>query len=176
MRAGLFRILINLWPCIRGTGGRVTRISDDYREIDVRLPLNWRTRNRVGTIFGGSLYASIDPFYMIMLLEILGREFVVWDKGAAIRFKRPGRTTLYARLRLPIETTEEVRRKVLSEGELTFDLPVSYVDENGVEHAEIRKTLYVATKPFYREKIEKRKSAERSTVKSPSLPKTPRPS
>lgn len=154
--ARLYRILLNLWPCIRGTGGRVVHLSDDFRELDIRLPLSWRTRNRVGTIFGGSLYASVDPFYMFMLMEILGKDFVVWDKGAAIRFKRPGTRTLYAKLRLAAEFTDEVRRKAIAEGETTFDLPVSYRDADGLEYAEIRKTLYVATKEFYRAKIAKR--------------------
>lgn len=162
MRASFFRILINFWPCIRGTGGRVTRISEDYRELDVKLPLNWRTRNRVGTIFGGSIYASIDPLYMIMFMEILGPGFIVWDKGAEIRFKRPGMRTLYARLRLPPEITEDVKKKVLAAGELTFDLPLRYVDADGVEHAEIRKTMYVATKDFYREKVKRREAADRA--------------
>ena len=154
--ARLFRIVLNFWPCIRGTGGRVVHLSPDYRELDVRLPLNWRTRNRVGTIFGGSIYASIDPFYMLMFMEILGKDFVVWDKGAAIRFKRPGTKTLYAKLRLTPEVTEEVKKKARELGEYTFDLPLRYLDEDGVEYAEIRKTLYVATKEFYRAKIAKR--------------------
>ncbi len=71
----------NLFPAFRGTGGRVTYVSDDFREVRVRVPLNWRTRNYVGTIFGGSLYGAVDPFYMIMLTQTLGPDYVVWDKG-----------------------------------------------------------------------------------------------
>jgi hypothetical protein len=130
--------------------------------MDIHLPCTWRTKNYVGTTFGGSIYASIDPFYMLMLMEILGKDFIVWDKAALIRFKRPGIRTLYAKLRLSSETTEDIKRKVLSEGELTFDLAVHYLDKDGLEHAEIRKTLYVATRDFYREKIEKRDQADRA--------------
>ncbi|MBS1963820.1 MAG: DUF4442 domain-containing protein [Bdellovibrionales bacterium] len=160
--ARLFRHLINLWPCIRGTGVRATHISDDYREIDLELPLNWRTRNRVGTIFGGSIYASTDPFYMIMLMEILGKDFVVWDKGATLKFKRPGTRTLFMKLRLAKEFTDGVRTRALAEGELTFELPVSYRDEDGVECAEVTKVLYVATKEFYRAKVARRDQAEKA--------------
>jgi acyl-coenzyme A thioesterase PaaI-like protein len=169
MRAKFFRILINFWPCIRGTGGRVTHLSEDYRDLEVRLPLNWRTRNRVGTIFGGSLYASIDPFYMLMLMEIFGPKFVVWDKGASIRFKRPGTETVFAKLHLSKEFTDEIKQIVLEKGEHSFDIPLSYRDKSGNEVAEIQKTLYVATKSYYREKIARRKS---STVNSPSLSKS----
>lgn len=69
----------NFFPAYRGTGGRVEYIAGDWREIRIRLPLNWRTRNYVGTIFGGSLYGAVDPLYMIMLIRNLGDEYVVWD-------------------------------------------------------------------------------------------------
>lgn len=145
--------MINFWPCIFGTGAHVARISPDFREMDIDLPLTWRTKNKVGTIFGGSIYASTDPFYMIMLMEILGRDFVVWDKGATLRFKRPATRTLYAKLRLSKEYTDGVRAKVLSDGEMTFELPVHYLDSEGAEYAEITKVLYVARKDFYANKL-----------------------
>src|SRR6266699_2279431 len=91
------RWAFNLFPAWRGTGARVTYIAADWREVRVRLPLSWRTRNYVFTIFGGSLYGVLDPIYMIILIKSLGPHYVVWDKAAAIRFRRPGRTTLYAR-------------------------------------------------------------------------------
>ena len=159
-KALLYRLLLSFWPCIRNTGGRVVHLSDDFRELDVELPLNWRTRNRVGTIFGGSIYASIDPFYMLMFMEILGKDFVVWDKGASIKFKRPGTRTLTAKLRVTKEFSDDIRAKALESGELTFDLPVSYRDEDGLEYAEIRKTIYVATKAFYAEKVKKRDAVD----------------
>ncbi len=155
-RTEIFRLILNLWPCIRGAGGRVSHLSPDYHELDVTLPLTWRTRNRVGTIFGGSLYASTDPFYMIMLMQILGKDYVVWDKGAQIRFKRPGTRTLYAKFRLTPEFVADVRTKVAVQGEISFDLPLEFRDADGVVHTEITKTLYVATKDFYREKLANR--------------------
>ena len=88
------RWLFNLLPAYRGTGGRVTYIASDFREVRVKLPLSWRTRNYVGTIYGGSLYGAVDGVYMVMLIRILGPEYIVWDKAATIRFRKPGRSTL----------------------------------------------------------------------------------
>src|SRR3954467_6939617 len=93
----------NFFPAYRGTGGRITYLADDYHEVHVKLPLSWRTRNYVGTIFGGSLYGAVDPVYMIMLIKILGSDYIVWDKAATIRFKRPGRETLRAKFRIEPE-------------------------------------------------------------------------
>src|SRR5712692_7940258 len=104
-RSRLLRWKFNLFPAYRGTGGRVTYIAGDFREVRVRLPLSWRTRNYVGTIYGGSLYGAVDGVYMVMLSRIRGPEYTVWDKAATIRFRKPGRSTLYARF-------------VISEGEI----------------------------------------------------------
>ena len=133
------KLLYNLYPAIRGTGARVTYISDDYREIRVRLPLNWRTRNLVGTIFGGSLYASVDPFYMIMLMKILGDEYVVWDRSARIRFKKPGRGTLYAEFHVSKEETDEIREVLETRKSTNRDYVVELVDDDGVVHAIVEK-------------------------------------
>ena len=79
----------NLAPVYRGTGAWVTHISADWRDVRIKLPLSLRTRNYVGTIFGGSMYAAVDPFYMIMLIRNLGTGYTVWDKAASIRFRKP---------------------------------------------------------------------------------------
>ncbi|HEX7831004.1 MAG TPA: DUF4442 domain-containing protein, partial [Thermoanaerobaculia bacterium] len=57
----LMRWKFNIFPAYRGTGGRVKYIAADFREVRVALPLSFRTRNAVGTIFGGSMYAAVDP-------------------------------------------------------------------------------------------------------------------
>ena len=66
---------MNFWPCYRGTGGWVTFIAKDWREIRVKLPRGWRTRNYVGPICGGSLFGALDPMYMLMLIHLLGPDY-----------------------------------------------------------------------------------------------------
>ena len=99
----------NFFPAYRGSGARVVYIADDYREMRVKIPLSWRTRNYVGTIYGGSMYAGIDPIYMLMLIKNLGKKYIVWDKAAKIRFKRPGKETLFAHFLLTGEETDEIK-------------------------------------------------------------------
>jgi hypothetical protein len=141
-----FRWGFNFFPAYRGTGGRIAYIADDWREVRVRLPLSWRTRNYVGTIYGGSIYASIDPIYMLMLMKIFGPEYIVWDKAAKIRFRRPGKETLFADFRLPPDETDEIKR--LAENARSVDriYNVELKDKAGVVHAEIEKTLYISKK------------------------------
>lgn len=140
------RIKFNLFPAYRGTGARVIYIAEDYREIRVKIPLSWRTRNYVGTIYGGSIYAGIDPIYMLMLMKNLGRDFIVWDKAAKIRFKRPGRETLYADFLLTGEELSEIKTLLETAKSIDRIYAVKLADANGKVHAEIEKTLYIAKK------------------------------
>ena len=133
----------NFFPAFRGTGARITYIAGDYREMHVELPLNWRTRNYVGTIFGGSLYGAVDPHYMIMLIKILGPGYTVWDKAATIRFRKPGRGKLFARFLL--DETEIAMIRQLTETGQPIDrvYQVDLVDTAGVVHASVEKTVYI---------------------------------
>jgi Domain of unknown function (DUF4442) len=133
----------NLFPAYRGTGGRITYIAGDFREVRVKLPLSWRTRNYVGTIFGGSLYGAVDPVYMIMLIRILGPGYTVWDKAATIRFKKPGRSTLYARFVLSQEEIAAVRELAARAPSIDRVYTVDLVDKDGVAHATVEKTIYI---------------------------------
>ena len=136
----------NLFPAYRGSGARVMYIADDYREMRVKIPLSWRTRNYVGTIYGGSMYGGIDPIYMLMLIKTLGAGYIVWDKAATIRFKRPGKTTLFADFLLTEEELAEIKTRLETEKSVDRIYNVELKDTTGKTHCLIEKTLYIAKK------------------------------
>lgn len=146
LQSRLLRWRFNLFPAYRGTGGRVTYLAEDWREVRIKLPLNWRTRNLVGTTFGGSLYGAVDPFYMVMLIRNLGPDYVVWDKAATIRFRKPGRTTLYARFVLEEEELRAIKADLAERESLERTYTVELVDAAGVVHASAEKLIYIARK------------------------------
>lgn len=141
-----FRWLFNFFPAYRGTGGRVIYIADDFHEVRVKIPLSWRTRNYVGTIYGGSIYGAVDPIYMLMLIKILGRDYIVWDKAAKIRFKKPGTGTLYVDFHLSDKEIGEIRRLAETAKSIDRIYGLELKDKNGVVCALIEKTLYIAKK------------------------------
>jgi acyl-coenzyme A thioesterase PaaI-like protein len=142
-RSRWLRWKFNLVPAYRGTGARVTYIAGDFREARIRLPLSWRTRNVVGTIFGGSLYGAVDPVFMIMLMNILGSGYIVWDKVATIRFRKPGKSTLHATFTIDEAEVDAIRAATASGHSVDRTYHVNLVDESGVVHAEIEKVIYV---------------------------------
>lgn len=157
--AALFKHGFNLSPMYRRTTGRVTRVSDDLHEVEVAVPLSWRNANYVGTIFGGSLLSATDPVLMVQLLNILGDDYVVWDKAVEMRFRRPARSRVTARFVFTEDEVDAIRRAVEERGETDWEKPVELVDEAGAVVASGTKTLYVTTKAFRREKDARRAAA-----------------
>jgi hypothetical protein len=147
IRSKVIRWWFNLIPAYRGTGARILYLADDWREVRIRLPLNWRTRNYVGTIFGGSMYAAVDPIYMMMLIRNLGPEYTVWDKAACIQFRKPGKGTLYARFLLSELEISSIRDELTFAHAAERVFHVDLTDETGVSHAFIEKTIYVRKRP-----------------------------
>ncbi|MDZ7880636.1 MAG: DUF4442 domain-containing protein [Saprospiraceae bacterium] len=147
-----FRTFMNWYPMYFGSGGKILFWSADSQEVHLRLKLNIWTYNYVGTIFGGSLFSASDPFYMLMWLRILGDNYVVWDKSASIRFRRPGRSTLYAKYVITDENIVEIKQKVAENNEIDLPARLQWVDTEGVVHAEIERIIYIADKAFYEKK------------------------
>jgi len=140
------RWLVNLWPPFAGAGIRVTRLQSDWKAIDVQMKLRFWNRNFVGTHYGGSLYSMTDPFYMLMLIENLGRGYIVWDKSATIRFRKPGTGIVAASFRLSGEQVEEIRRRLEAEDKVEPTFLVEVRDEVGTVVAEVEKVLHIRKK------------------------------
>lgn len=140
------RRALNIYPPYLGAGVRVRSISPDFRHAEVEMPLRWYNRNYVGTHFGGSLYSMVDPFFMLMLINILGPEYVVWDQAAEITFRRPGRGTVRAVFTLHEEQIEDIRRHTAQGKPYRPRFQVQVTDEAGEVVAEVTKVLYVHRK------------------------------
>ena len=152
-KARLVRWGFNWHPAYRGTGGRVEAVSPDLTSIRVRLPFTRSTRNMVGSIFGGSLFAITDGPHPTLLLMGLGRDYIVWDKAASIQFKRPGRTTLYADCIVTEQELADVRDILSRQPEVDRTYYVALKDRNGVVYSIIERTVYIAKKGYYKQKI-----------------------
>ena len=144
--SNLLRWRFNFFPAYRASGARLTYISDDFREVRVKLPLNWRTRNVVGTTFGGSMYAAVDPIYMLMLIKNLGPGFIVWDKASLIQFKKPGKATLHAVFILKAEELDAIKNSLRPGESVDRVYHIDVTDASGLVHASVEKTVYIRQK------------------------------
>jgi acyl-coenzyme A thioesterase PaaI-like protein len=141
------RWLMNVWPPFLAAGIRVLAIGDDWRSARVRLRRHWFNRNYVDTHFGGSLFTMTDPYWMILVMENLGRDYVVWDKAAEIEFIAALKQDVYAEFRLEPSVLDELRAAAAG-GERVlrwFEVEVRAAD--GTLAARVRKQLHVRLKP-----------------------------
>ena len=95
-KSTLMKLGFNLSPMYRRTSAKVTYISKDFLKIAIKLPFSYKNANYVNTIFGGSMFSAVDPFPMTQLMNLIGDDYVVWDKAAEIFFRRPAKEDLHA--------------------------------------------------------------------------------
>lgn len=144
--AEAMRRLMGVWPPFAFSGVRVTEMSRDYRHVRVVLKKHRVTSNYVNTQYGGTLYSMTDPFWMIMVLNNLGREYVVWDKAGEIEYVSPGRTDVSTEFTLTEDVLDEIREATKTGDKYLCWFDNEIVDTSGTVVARVRKQLYVRRK------------------------------
>ena len=133
-------------------------VSEDLLNITIKLPISWKNKNYVDSIFGGSMFAAVDPFPMVQLMNIIGNDYVVWDKSAEIFFKRPAKEDLYADFNYTLPELEEIKQRVKNENEIEIIKTTRLTNKDkSIVFCEVRKTIYVTSKELYKKKMAARK-------------------
>ena len=122
----------------------IFRPSEGY--VKVKMPLTSSNKNIVGVHFGGSLYAMVDPFFMLILMEQLGHEYIVWDKAATINFISPGRGEVYAEFTISPDEINQIRKLAENYAPVFRNYQVDIMDLSGHIIAKVDKTLYIKRK------------------------------
>jgi hypothetical protein len=160
LKTKLFRIALNFYPMFFGTGGKALFISGDWTRAVVQLRLSLLTRNYVGTIFGGSQFAAADPFFMVLLINCLKGEYIVWDKAGKIDFKKPGRGKIRAEFIYTPEEIENIKQITNRDGRYEFPKTIQWIDEEGDVVSVVEKLIYVSTKEYAKKrKLEREANA-----------------
>lgn len=137
---------MGLWPPFFGAGIKVEKIDADWTYILVSMKLRWFNKNYFGTHFGGSLFAMTDPFYALMIVKTLGKDYIVWDKASTIEYASPGRGRVQATFRIDEKIIDDIRVATKAGEKHFVTLPVDVVDHQQKVVARITKTLYVRRK------------------------------
>lgn len=154
----IYKYGFNWSPMYRRTTAKLVEVSEDLHYVKIRLKLNWKNRNYAGTIFGGSMLAATDPIYMIQLLQILGNDYVVWDKAVEARYKKPARSTIYGEFKFTEDEIASIKQSVKNQNQIDIVKTMDLVDDKQQIIATFNKTLYIADKRFYKNKMKDRKA------------------
>jgi acyl-coenzyme A thioesterase PaaI-like protein len=132
---------INYYLPLLGAGIRARTIDEHTIRVEMKLtPLN---RNIVGVHFGGSLYAMCDPWFMLILMRALGRDYIVWDKAASIKFIKPGRSRVTAIFHIPQARVEEIIQATESGEKYEPIFTADVMDDEGQVVSQVEKLLYI---------------------------------
>lgn len=152
----LFKVGFNFSPMYRRSTARIEYVSDDLKTVRIKIPISYKNRNYIGSIFGGSLFSAVDPIPMIQLMYIFKEEYIVWDKSAHIRFKRPARENMYATFEFSGEEIEDIQKKVQENKEVEHPKTTFITNKAGdIIYCEVVKMIYIADKEFYKQKRKK---------------------
>ena len=154
MSPGMMYLAFKFFPPYWGTGIRVTMIASDFKRLKVTLPLRWYNRNLRGTHFGGNLFSMTDPFYMIMLMNVLGKHYDVWDQDSHIQFCKPGKGTVFANFELSNETVANIIENTRQGRKVTPKFVIDIQDESGQIVAQVTKTIYIRQRKTRRQTLE----------------------
>lgn len=147
----MFYYLWNFWPPFLGSGIALRHISDDFLRIEAVLKLRPWTKNYVGTQYGGSMFSLTDAFYFVMLMKHSEGKWIIWDKAASIRFKKPGRTNLSAVFEISHADLFDIRKQLAEKGKTEFVRTVNLTDTNGDVVAEVERVIHIRLKDKYRQ-------------------------
>ncbi|MDJ0666050.1 MAG: DUF4442 domain-containing protein [Desulfobacterales bacterium] len=145
----LLKRLLNIYPPYLGAGVKVTHIREDWQELHVSMAMRWYNRNAVGTHFGGSLYSMVDPHLMLLLMQLLGKQYRVWDKSAEIEFIKASKSKVAAVIRISDEDIETIKRRTENGEKYFADFTIEIIDEDRDLVARVRKTIYIRKKTLH---------------------------
>jgi acyl-coenzyme A thioesterase PaaI-like protein len=145
-KPSLLRAAINCFPPYLGTGISVVEIAADFRRMRVEMKKRPYNSNAFGTHFGGSLYAMCDPHYVLLLVALLGRDYIIWDKAARIEFLRPSRGTVSAVFEWSDEQLADIRSHTQDGSKYEPVRTVEIKSRTGELVARVHKTLHIRKK------------------------------
>jgi hypothetical protein len=143
----LLKFGLNIYGPYLGAGIKVDHISEDWKKLKVSMKLRWYNKNYMSVHFGGSLYAMVDPHLMLMLIQLLGKSYQVWDQSAQIEFKRPGKGRVHSTLEITDNDLDDIKKNTASGEKYHHQFPVTIIDSDNQLVARVNKVLYIRKKP-----------------------------
>ena len=154
----IYKYGFNLSPMYRRTTARIVEVSEDLHYVKIKIPHNYKNKNYVGSIFGGSMQSATDPIYMIQLINILDDNYIVWDKAASIKYRRPARESIFGEFIFTKDEINSIKKAVSEKKEMDIIKKLNLVNHDRKVFAKIEKTLYIADKAYYKDKRKSKNS------------------
>ena len=141
--------LLELYPPFLPMRIKVLEISAGWRSVRILLPLNSRSRNPGGVMFGGYQAALADPIAALACARVFPG-FSVWTRAMEISFDHGGNSDLEMRFALTPEQEQAVRIDLDRDGRSTPTFEYGYVRKDGVRCTVIHNTVAIRPRGYQR--------------------------
>lgn len=138
---------LELYPPFLVMRIKVLEMSDNWRHIRIRLPLNSFSRNLGGTMFGGSQAALADPIAALACARVFPG-YSVWTRAMEIDFHKGGDTDLELRFDLSAEQEAVIAAELAAQGRATPTFEYGFYLKNGTRCSLIRNTVAIRPKGY----------------------------
>ena len=142
----MVRLILNLFPPLLFNRISIQSMSENFMEIKVRVRHSWMNKNFQRTIFGGTIFSAIDPYFPSMYWHVFSRKKIpieVWLKSAEINYKHPAKTDLSLVFTLKEEDIQTALKGLKKDGRFEVWHAVEAVDKNGTICAEAKVLVYL---------------------------------
>ena len=141
--------LLEMYPPFVPMRIKVLEISDNWRSVRIRLPLNALSRNPGGVMFGGYQAALADPVAALACARVFPG-YSVWTRAMTISFDHGGNSDLEMRFTLTPEQEAAIRMELERDGRSTPTFEYAYVRKDGVLCTVIRNTVAIRPRGYKR--------------------------
>ena len=152
LSASLLKWVLRTYPPFFFQRIWVKRIKDDFSEIDIKINKSFLNINSNKTVFGGTIFSSLDPIHSILLVQIFKskgmNKTIAWLKSAQINYLKPGTTDLQFTVKLKEEDIQEAFDIISNEGKVVKSFFTEIFDKNGVKCAVCENEIYIRNLNF----------------------------
>jgi hypothetical protein len=141
--------LLELYPPFIAMRIEVLEIADQWRTVRILLPLNARSRNPGGVMFGGYQAALADPIAALACARVFPGQSV-WTRAMTISFDHGGNSDLEMRFSLTPAQEKDIRIELQDKGRATPTFEYGYFRGDGVRCTVIQNTVAIRPRGYKR--------------------------
>ena len=135
----------------------VKNIAPDFTSMEVKIFKSFLNINSNKTVFGGTIFSSLDPIHSILLDQILKhkglKRTVAWLKSAQIDYLKPGKTHLEFTAKIDPSLIDVAFEEIKKNGKVIKTFTTEVFDKTGVKCVVCHNEIYIRDLTFDFKKI-----------------------
>ena len=138
--------LMNFWIPFFFNRIKIIYVSDDFKKVDDLLKHTFWNRNPNKSLWGGAIFSAVDPFYHIILKQILLQdniETIFLTKSAQVEYLKECKTNILFSFIVGDDEIDNVKTILTKEGKYDGWHEVYGIDENNKKCIKAKIQVYL---------------------------------